>query len=125
VSYATAADVAAFLGIAEEALPADIARSLDRASEEVDTICLPNVIDITDTYQAAAARSAVCGLCEYWINNGTAAAAGGEITGYQIGVTRINYSKGVSASGIETQDMRRVYQPLLKAGLLYRGVSSI
>jgi len=117
--YATSADLAEYMALSQDDLPDDVDRMLARASEEVDYYAL-NRVDTTEATHVAAAKSAACALCEYWIRN--AASTASTVTSYTIGKLTVN-QPGASTVPIDARTQSRVRFALMKAGLLYRGVA--
>lgn len=119
MAYATTTDLESYLNVTASELPDDADRLLDRASELVDYIVSPNIIDTTDTGQSTAAQNAVCAQVEYWINQGEEVdimKAPGE---YSIG----SFSVGRQSNQHEVPALSpRARRFLLLDGLLYKGV---
>jgi hypothetical protein len=67
--FATTEELAAYLGIAEEALPDNAVRLLARASEAVAYMMQSNYIS-TNAAHVESAMKATCAQVEYWIENG-------------------------------------------------------
>ncbi len=120
-AYATSAQLATYLGVEEAALPADVARLLNRASEDIDAAALPNVIDITVTAQATAAQNATCAQVEYWITAGESVSLFEGIRSFSLGKFSMDFA-GRDGQGAMTRLGPRARQFLLRAGLLYAGV---
>ncbi len=130
MAYATTAELALYLGVQENELPADAGRMLDRASEEIDYWTRGRAPGAT-TDGATAVKNAVCALLESWINGGEpVAAATGDIASYTAGKVSVTYAQGgqttrsaTSVAGAKLPP--RAYQYLLTAGLLSAGVPVI
>lgn len=112
--YATKADLAAYLGVAEQDLPADADRLLQRATELIDEATLGR-IDPADTDHADAARQATCAVVEAWLQAGEER----DITGQRGGVTLGSLRIDELPQGLPPRARRH----LMLAGLLYRGVT--
>jgi hypothetical protein len=69
MSYATPADLAAYMNVDIGSLPGDSQRMLDRASELVDYVTLERVNQDSPD-ELSAARCAACAQTEFWIANG-------------------------------------------------------
>lgn len=69
MSYATIADLAAYMSTGVASLPSDADRLLNRASELVDFATLERV-NLRSTEEVSAACQATCAQVEYWIVNG-------------------------------------------------------
>jgi hypothetical protein len=116
--YATAEAVAAFMEIAESALPSDIARLCARASELVDYSTLGN-LDTTDDDHLDAAQRAVCAQVEHWINHGEDDDTGSTIRSYSIGKTSFAFGSSSGSRASDAPLCKRAYRILATAGLVY------
>jgi hypothetical protein len=94
--YATAADVAAFLGKTEGQLPADIDTLLKRATEVIQSQTFSRV-DMTDADQADIAKRACCAQVEYYIEQGTDPDLTAPVAGYSAGGVSMQYSGAANA----------------------------
>jgi hypothetical protein len=75
MAFATADDLATFMGTTKVNLPAEAERMLARAELILNTICsqpkdpVTNDVYVTDEEYAANMKIAVCLQCEYWIES--------------------------------------------------------
>jgi hypothetical protein len=122
-TYATTADLAEYLGIAEGSLPADSTRLLKRASELIKYLCLNN-IDSTSADHTEALQLATCAQVEYWISTGESISLMSGVKSISIGSFSVDY--GDSKNGSATSQLAtRARHYLNDQCLLYRGVKSI
>lgn len=122
MSYATTADLAAYLGVNVDDLPTNAASILDQASDVINWSTLGR-INITDTDQVNAAKKATCQQYEYW-----------DVVGQDNDISGIAY-KSVSIGTFSAQysDQSKYIQmlaprarrTLVLSGLLYRGVRMV
>jgi hypothetical protein len=120
-AYATTAQLATYLGVEEEALPANSERLLLRASELVAQATLGR-IDLTDEDLEEAAQLATCAQVEYWQDGlGEGADISGRPNNFSLGDLSMNYGKGYQAKGALCDRSRRY---LSDQCLLYRGISA-
>ena len=123
MAYATVDELLEYLGEHRDP-PARAETLLERASELVDQASFYR-IDTTDADHAEAARLAACAQVEYWMEAGEAVDVGGNVAEYQIGNLRVRNDSIGRSGGRQAADLaRRARRHLLKAGLLYRGVSA-
>jgi hypothetical protein len=123
MAYATTAQLATYLGIAEGSLPADASRMLDRATDMIDYAVLNNDVTGFETETA----NACCAQVEWWIETGDELGVGAEISSMKLSEFSVNYSGSSSSSPNSRQSQHgplcaRAYEYLFRAGLLYRGV---
>jgi hypothetical protein len=97
----------------------DVDRMLDRASEIVDQVVIPNAVDVDDADHMEAAKKAACAIVEYWLEVGEQESIIGQVAEYQVGSVRVRYNKDSKPSCDLPARARR---HLLTAGLLYAGV---
>lgn len=123
MSYATTIELAAYLGIPVNNLPANAATILNNASDIIDWVTLGR-IDTEDVDQAAAASKATCQQYEYWASIGEDQ----DISG----ITYRNISIGTFSAQFTDNGNKqpqvlspRARRTLSLAGLLYRGVRMI
>lgn len=116
--YATVSELVDYTGLSVSALPADVERLLQRASELID-YATQNSIDTTDTDHTAAARKATCAQVEYWIERGEDIDKGPVVVQETIGRTAFTYGGAIS------QLAPRAKRYLQLAGLLKRGVALV
>ena len=121
-TYATTADLAEYLGIAEASLPADSQRLLKRASELIKYMCIDN-IDSTNADHTEVLTLATCAQCEYWISTGEAVSISSGVKSISIGSFSVDYVD--SANGSNTSQLAtRARHYLNDQCLLYRGVKT-
>lgn len=113
MAYATAEELAAYLGVAA---PADAERLLARASDLMDVVALKR-IDITDSNQTEQVMKATCAQVEYWLTVGEEVAIQGSPESVRIG----NFSQ----TGAMPVVAPRAKQHLFMAGLLSKAISAI
>lgn len=119
-AYATTADLALYLGIEVGDLPADAARLINRASDQIYS-AVKNNYDSTDDDHVAAIKMAVCAQVESMTSgNEEAIIAGGSVS-ESIGKTSISFGgAGVGTSATKSICLR-ARQYLNDFGLLYAG----
>ena len=119
--YATAEELSEYLDVPVAGLPIEEERWRKRASELVDYLVTR---EPTTDDELEAAKLAVCAQVEFWIKMGEEASIVGVPKSFQIGSFQANY--GDQAGDTVISDVsQRVYQYLLQAGLLYRGVGFV
>lgn len=116
MAYATPQDLAEYLGIQPEDLPAGVGRLLERASEAVDYLALGRV-DAQNPVHARAAKLATCAQVESWLETEEVGDKQGNVKRFSIG----RFSMDFGDQGVP-QVAPRARRYLLLAGLLYRGV---
>ena len=126
-SYATLAELAAYLDIEVAELPSDATRQLQRASELIDYVTL-NRIDTDNDDDMEAARMAVSAQIEMWIQEGETGDVAGEgaIKSKTVGKVSVTYADAGGSTppaNVDTRLAARARQALFLAGLLYRGAS--
>jgi hypothetical protein len=121
-AFATTAQLAAFLGVAEAALPADADRLLDRASEFIDTVSRGRYSPDDEVESEVIDRmvKATCAQVEFWIENGEGADTGGAVVSYRAGSVSVTRSAGSAGSGSSTAERLapRARDHLFRAGML-------
>lgn len=118
-SYATTANLAAYLGIDESALPSDAVRLILRATDMVKYTSL-NRVSLSNSDHVTAAGNATCAQVEWWIVNGEGTEPA--IKSKSFGKTSITYADSSKpTNGI----CDRARQYLFLAGLLDRSVMTI
>jgi hypothetical protein len=132
VVYATAADVAAFMGITEGELPSNIAKLITDAQDLIDYITfnrlelyiVDDVIDDEDLVDPV--KYATCAQIEYWINTSDASdITGAPISSYALGTLKVQFggaSGGTGSIGGSGLVAPRVNRYLSHTGLMYRGI---
>lgn len=125
MAYATSAELATYTGLAAAALPADVDRMLERASERVDAALVAAVYDVngagdpTDADVAAALRDATSAIVEAWIVSDD---EHGQLDGYasvslgSLTLNRGNARGGAAPAGAKLPE--RAVDHLRRAGLL-------
>jgi hypothetical protein len=121
MAYATLAQLASYLGVAQSALPSNANILLDRASDLIDYITLGR-IEIADAEQAAVAQKATCQQVEYMIEYGEIDKDENAYKSVSIGTFSATF--GDKSSGMKTLSPR-ARRTLFLAGMLYRGVRMI
>lgn len=113
--YATLANVADWTGTDVGSLPSDASRLILRASELIDHVT-GDKIDVSDTSMMAAACSAACAQVEFWIRGGEGPDFRGIITsGSMVNIMQVGGDEIIAP---------RARRMLMRAGLLYAGLSS-
>lgn len=115
--YATPQDLAEYLAVGVDDLPADVERLLERASEAVDYLTLGRV-DPGNAEHAEAAKLATCAQVESWLETEEVGEKQGAVKRFTIG----RFSMDFGDQGVP-QVAPRARRYLLLAGLLYRGVA--
>lgn len=120
MAYATAAELAAYVGAGVD-LPAEPEqeRLLERASELIDVVTLQR-IDATDTDHTDAARDAATAQVEWWLSAGEDGDTSREVQSYSVGSLRISYGEGAAQQRMALAP--RAKRHLWLAGLLDRRV---
>jgi hypothetical protein len=121
MAYATLAQLASYLGVAQSALPQNANILLDRASDLIDYITLGR-IDSSDTSQATTAQKATCQQVEYMIEHGELDKSENGYKSLSIGNFSATFSD--KSEGMKTL-APRARRTLFLAGMLYRGVRMI
>lgn len=116
MAYATPQDLAEYLAVPPEELPADVARLLERASEAVDYITR-GMIDPENAEHIEAAKKATCAQVELWLQTEGIGELPGTIKSFSLG----KFSMDFGEAGMPDV-ASRAKQYLFLAGLLYRGV---
>ena len=116
--YATTTDLAEYLFVTEDNLPADAERLLARASELVGSLVKRNYNPAIAAHTEAV-KMAVCAQVEYWLSVGEDAA-------FSRNVQSETHSKVSTTyfAGGRPEIAPRAYRFLLDAGLLYAGVQA-
>lgn len=115
--YATTADLAAYLGVAVGALPADAARLLQRASDDLYSYVSRNLV-ATNTSHMTAMKDATCAQVEYMISLGESSSIGGAVQSFSIGATSMTFDSATGSRSIGSRAIRY----LNNEGLLFRGI---
>ena len=123
MAYATEQDLADYLGVDIQDLPADAERLLERASEDIDYYTLER-IDAENAEHLDAAKKAVCAQVEMWIEVGEETDIRGALASFSIGRWSATYASGSNGGG-PPKLAPRARRYLLVAGLLYRGVAMV
>lgn len=112
--YATTTDLAEYLFVTEDNLPADAERLLARASELVGSLVKRNY-DSTVAAHVEAVKQATCAQVEYWLEVGEV---------FDNNVQSETHSKVSTTwfAGGKSELAPRARRFLLDAGLLYAGV---
>lgn len=131
-TYATATDVAAFMGISVGELPSNITKLINDAQDLIDYITFNRLEDyitggvIDDDDLVDPVKNAVCAQIEYWIETSSSSDISGmPISGYSIGTLSVQLggaSGGTGSIGGGGAVAPRVNRYLTHTGLLYRGV---
>lgn len=124
-AFATTAQLATFLGVEEEALPADAGRMLDRASELIDAVTLGRYKPDTAIDEVVSrVVAATCAQVELWISDGEGADISGGYRSYSTGTVAVTRDKGSTGSGSSdaARLAPRARTNLFRAGLLNAGV---
>ena len=93
MSYATTDQLADYLGIEVSALPADAARLLARASEDIDAFSRGR-IDTDNATHAVAAQRAACAQVEMFMELGEEASIGSAVVQRTVGRVSETYASG-------------------------------
>lgn len=118
-TYATTTDYAAYRHVGESELSTETERQIERAASLIDSAIHPNTIDVSDSEEYAAAVEASCAQVEYWQEGPM-----GEDVEYQGAVSQTGMKSVQTAYSSPTPRLApRAKDALLRAGLLYRGVS--
>lgn len=118
MAYGTTAQLAIYLGIPENQLPADAGRMLDRASELVDYLTKDRATDETDADILARLSKVVCAQVENWIQGGeTQDTISKQVESYK--VSKLSYTFSDSNQSIGTGILcQRAARELWLTGLL-------
>ena len=134
VVYATPADVADYMGIAEVDLPATILNLTERAQDLIDYVTINKIQDyyldptlsyIDNDEIELAALNATAAQVEYWLSIGadTDIINNGNISNFAIG----NFSMTFGGAGATNASLAvlspRSNRYLFLVGLMYRGIS--
>lgn len=119
--YADTLDYAEYMHVEESTLSTDLPRLLDRASELLDYYLL-NGYDDTDADHIAALKLATCQQIEYWLVAGENPEFQGAVSSFTIGKTSMAFKSGGSGEA-QPELAPRANRTLMRAGLLYKGVS--
>jgi hypothetical protein len=117
MAYATASDVATYMGIPESELPDDIDKLIDRADETIDYLIR---IEYTESDFTETLKKASSAQVEYWINMGEEIDYTSYPHNFSIGSFSMG-SGGGSASKSISPYAPRMLRYLSSAGLLYAG----
>lgn len=123
MAYATTTDLADYLGVDIQDLPADVERLLERASELIDYVTLGRS---AQGGNADALRQAACAQVEMWIDVGEDAAIRGPVQSFSLGRWSVVYGiRAGTNQNTQPELASRARQALALAGLLYRGVAMV
>lgn len=126
MAYATLAQLAAFMGVAEGDLPANAAVLLDRASDLIDTASRMRAAGASTGPAAALITNAAAAQAEYWIRNPQAddVDVSGGVTSYRAGSVAVTRDSGSVGAGstLASRLAPRARDYLFRAGVLYAGV---
>ena len=91
IEYATAEDLAKYLGIPVEELPKGHNILLQRASELIG-IAMRNNFKPSNENHVEAAKLATCAQCQNWIENDLSPVSNSHVASYSLGELSITYS---------------------------------
>jgi hypothetical protein len=118
-TYATAQDLADYLGKQIGELPEDVQRLINRASELVKQSTMDNLkkyITIPDNV-VEALKLATCAQIEYWLEMGESTSIVGNVENYSSG------GLSVKLANVDTGQLcKRSINFLNRQGLLFRGI---
>ena len=120
MAYATAADLASYLGLTVETLPSGYQRLLDRASDDLYALVRRNY-DSSIVAHVAALKLATCAQVEYLIATGEVSSIQGNIDSFSLGALSMNFGAGSNSKKLEGIGPRAL-KFLNNECLLYRGV---
>lgn len=126
MSYATPAQLAEYLGVAEGDLPSDASRLLGRASDLIDRIARGRYDASTATaYVTAQVVKATCAQVEFWITGGEGADIEGGALRYRAGSVEVERAQGSSGSdaSLGSRTAPRARDALFLAGLMNAAVN--
>lgn len=126
-AFATTAQLAAYLGVDVDELPAKSAQMLDRASELLDSVSMGRYHPATaDPEVVDRMVKATCAQVEMWIASGDGEGAdiGGGYQSYSTGTVSVQRGRGAVGTGSSDASRLapRARTNLFRAGMLYAGV---
>lgn len=128
-SYASEAELAAYLGLDVGDITSDMGRMLERATDLVRSVTMgrSEEVDADDDETIYGLLSkAVCAQVEAWYTSGESSAMISGIDRYSIGKVSVDYGSASNrALSGGTGLCPRAYQYLMRSGLLYRGVGMV
>jgi hypothetical protein len=95
IQYATSAEVAAYMGIAENELPTNVNVLIKRASEII-TIGMRGNYDSTNADHIEVVKLATCAQIQDWIEREVSAVANQNIQSYSLGSLSMTYASNDS-----------------------------
>lgn len=122
MAYATASDLAAYLGLTVENLPDGYERLLERASDDLYSLVRRNY-DSTNADHVSALNKATCAQVEYLIATGEVSSIQGNIDSFSLGSLSMNFGAGNSFKRAEGIGPRAI-KYLNNECLLYRGIGT-
>ena len=118
-TYATAAQLAAYLGLTVETLPAGYSRMIDRASDEIYS-AIRRRYDSSNALHVEAVKNAACAQVEFYDSISEDVSIGGGVSSFTAGKISMSFSDRLKNSfGVLCP---RAKQYLNNVGLLYSRV---
>lgn len=124
--FATTAQLAAYLGITEGALPPSASRMLARATELIDAVTRGRYVPAEANATVIDRMvKATCAQVEYWIGAGEASDIEGGAQSYRAGSVSVTRARGAAGAGSSHSSRLapRARDLIFRAGLLNAGVN--
>ena len=121
INHATLEDLAEYLGVEINALPANSQRLLNRASEGITQVILGNM-DKSNADHLEAVKLATCAQVEFWNEVSEEAAISGLVQSFKLG--DLSMDMGSSTSSDPRRLSTRSLRYLNQQGLLFAGIRS-